>query len=220
MYHVLEKERQSLDPTPPRPYHAELNKPLEPVIPVDEEFSDDEIVSIENPVNDLSAETLVQQSAEAQKPAPRTPKTPKVAFSYKGPRNSPSTPVAIWDDERVIAAELKMQNYRAAKMNVKGGTVRTRPSALRAYYVWHCNKDMKPGDIAKLLRDPPLLTHTVTGYILDAITSEKLPFDKERMTTELLSLLQPSSLTLGRYQPLIQECGYSAASPASPSPTV
>lgn len=211
LYHVLEKERQNLDPTPPRPFHAELNKPLELAISDDEDLASDGEKQL-SPDEIASFET-------GQKDVGSGSRAPKAASSNHGPgysRSSAKIPVSSVD-KRLVAAELKMQNYRVARRAMKGGVVHASPSALRAYYVWHCNIDLKPEDIAKLARTPPLMTNTITGYILDAVTSEKLPYDKQRMTTEVLPLLRPATLALGKYQPLLQVCGYPAG-PASPSP--
>lgn len=219
LYHVLERERQCLDPTPPRPHHAELNMPLQLAISVDDEVvsDDDKLSSAEDLMDDLTGAKAKPSEKNISKSGQSAP---QVSFPNQTPNHGrPSTSAASTVDQRILAAELKMQSYRAAKRAAKGGTVYARPSALRAYYIWYCNKDMTPDDIAKLLRDPPLLTHTVTGYILDAIASENLPYDKQRMAKELLSLLQPSSLASARYQPLLQECGYFKTA-ASPSPTV
>ena len=62
-------------------------------------------------------------------------------------------------DERVIVAEVKAQNHKASK----GRASLVGLSALRAYYIWHNNTDLKPADVAKMLREPPLQTNTVVG---------------------------------------------------------
>jgi exonuclease 3'-5' domain-containing protein 2 len=218
LYHVLEKERLSLEPSPPRPYHAELNNPLEVAFAVDDEdvANDDALESVDQSVDESSVVTVVKSSQQrTPKAGPAPPKTPKSASSRPSPKSKPSTPVATWVDQRVAAAELQMQTYRAAK-RAKGAEVRAPPSMLRAYYVWHSNTDLKPGDIAKLLRDPPLLTHTVTGYILDAIANEHLSYDKQRMTSEILSVLSPNALTVARYQSIVRECRYPATPTTAP----
>lgn len=79
------------------------------------------------------------------------------------------------------------------------------PAALRAYYLWHTNDGLRPEPIAGLLRDPPLKVNTVVSYILDAITSERLPYDKARLGGEILPLLD-AKLVGGRYRYLARAC--------------
>lgn len=209
-----------MEPSPPRPYHAELNKPLEVAFAIDDEAvaNEDTLESIDDSVDESPVVTVVKSSKQrTPRAGPATPKTPKSAPSRPSPKSKPSTPAATRVDQRVAAAELQMQSYRAAK-RAKGAEVRAPPSMLRAYYVWYSNADLKPEDIAKLLRDPPLLTHTVTGYILDAIANEHLSYDKQRMISEILSILSPNALTVARYQSIVRECRYTTTTPPAPPP--
>lgn len=104
-------------------------------------------------------------------------------------------------DARITAADLRVKEHHAttARRAVK-------PSALRAYYVWHDN-DLNPAGVASLLRTPPLQTNTIVSYILDAVVTEKLPYSKTRMSSEVLCLVHPSA-TKGRYQKLAADCNY------------
>ena len=52
-----------------------------------------------------------------------------------------------------------------------------KPAELRAYHLW-CHQELEINHIASRLRDPPLVTGTVAGYILRAIQVEHLPFPK------------------------------------------
>lgn len=123
-----------------------------------------------------------------------SPPTPK-------PRAQNPPPPKPQRDARIVAAELKMTKYRSSK---KTG-IFAGPSALRAYYLWHGNNDLDPESIAKLLRDPPLQTNTVVTYILDSVKSERLPYNKVRMTA-VLSLLHPNVASGPKYQSLFKEC--------------
>lgn len=106
-------------------------------------------------------------------------------------------------DSRLSAADAAVDKFKAL---VPKRLART--SALRAYYVWHNNQDLTPASVASLLRDPPLQTNTVVTYILDVVTSEKLPYSKSRMASEVLSLVHPTAV-IGRYNTLAQTCDYS-----------
>ncbi|KAL3957611.1 hypothetical protein ACCO45_008189 [Purpureocillium lilacinum] len=104
-------------------------------------------------------------------------------------------------DARIAAAELRSREYRSSKQTPVSAT----PAALRAYYLWHANDGLRPEPIAGLLRDPPLKVNTVVSYILDAITSERLPYDKARLGGEILPLLD-AKLVGGRYRYLARAC--------------
>ncbi|KAH7008257.1 ribonuclease H-like domain-containing protein [Ilyonectria destructans] len=182
LYHVLEQERENLDPCPPRPEFAEKRLPIKMA----------EVVDIDDGAEiDLSiteVEDALEPVAEAKKPqeAIAVPK-PKTTLKER--------------DSRITAADVELELYRSRKNK----QLSVSPSALRTYYIWHANKNLKPESIAKLLREPPLKTNTVVTYILDAIAFEKLPFSKERLRSEVLSFLSANSFLQGKYKALMQE---------------
>lgn len=176
----------------------ELDLPLEVAITLDDEvIEDEELLSLQDSSD--AAGILLQNSKSGQSD-PTTPKA-KPRYSRQSPASRASSP-STSQDARVVAAEHKLQSYRLSKRTA----VAARPCALRAYYIWYYNDDLTPEAIAKVLRDPPLQTHTVTSYILDAVASEKLPYSKQRMEDELLSLIQPGSIISKKYQALLEEC--------------
>jgi hypothetical protein len=69
---------------------------------------------------------------------------------------------------------------------------------LRAYHVWHTNKDLPIAEIAKMLRTPPLKTGTVANYISCAVKKEKLPVDRRRYNEEVVELLPEKSRKAAR----------------------
>lgn len=77
-------------------------------------------------------------------------------------------------------------------------------SHLRAYHLWHHQK-MAVEEIAPLVRDPPLSPSTVTNYILQAVTLEKLEYEQESLRN-LLSAL-PSGMRKGRWKGLAEKVG-------------
>jgi hypothetical protein len=101
-------------------------------------------------------------------------------------------------DPRVVAAEKWLADYRACKPQV-----RAAPSAIRAYRIWYTSADLPPQELAKILRQPPLQTNTVVGYILDAIRLERVPFDRARLRDEVLALV-PEDVRVWRYKSLLQ----------------
>jgi hypothetical protein len=105
-------------------------------------------------------------------------------------------------DSRIIAAEKSVALYRSTKHVLK-----VQPSALRAYYIWVENHGLAPEAIAALLRNPPLQTATVVGYILSSISLESLPFPKARLRSEILSEI-PQEILDRRYSTLVKSAQY------------
>ncbi|SPO00639.1 related to werner syndrome helicase [Cephalotrichum gorgonifer] len=215
LYHVMEEDRQAMSPTPPRPFHAELNLPIRLADGVTESSTDEEAEAVEpeleadtaavTPLPTSIAEAVreslqVEQdgdpkSAEAVVDAEATPK--KQVSRAPGAPKTPGTPIS--KDSRVIAAESWVAEYCASKKT----SVVAPPRAIRAYRIWHENKALDPDGVARLLREPPLKTNTVTGYILEAVRCEKLPFEKPRLRSEVLSLLSKELLE-GRYRSVVK----------------
>ena len=87
-----------------------------------------------------------------------------------------------------------------------GGIIPTTMPPLRAYYLWYKNEDLDADDVAGLLRDPPLATNTVVGYIVKAIKAEKLPYDKGRLLEGVLGKLSALERQSFRYRGLMIAC--------------
>ncbi|EFQ27871.1 3'-5' exonuclease [Colletotrichum graminicola] len=199
LYHVLEGKRESLDPIPPRPHDAELNRPIRLA---DGQFiaaADDNAEAIDS--DDRGTTTaLSYKHVEAIKASLEIEPEgggPSIAESIRSA--SAVSPQKRQKDPRVAAADEQLARYRTT---IK--TLRATPSAVRSYYIWRNNADLTPEAIAKVLRDPPLQTNTVVSYILEAIKLEKLPFDKKRLRNEILHLL-PKDVLQGRYKALTLE---------------
>ncbi|KAJ6781944.1 hypothetical protein PWT90_04102 [Aphanocladium album] len=188
LYHVLEERRLAMDPRPDRPRHAELGLPIPiPPTPAVSDVESDlgsDIESVQDSgsdeFSDGSIEEVMQELVEAE-----------VANQ------------AAARDLIIAAGETKVAQRRASR---PGGRLSVSPSALRTFYIWQANADLTPADVARLLRDPPLQTGTVIGYILDAIRAEKLTFPKDRLQREVLSLLNPT-LASGKYRSIVKQCG-------------
>ena len=159
---------------PPRPHHAELNLPIAMAVKPAEEA-----ITVAEPSPEDSSNLKEQQL-----------KAPRISTAAK-PR-----------DARVVAAGLKVQEYRSQQLT----RTTVIPAALRAYYIWHDNSDLVPEAIAGLLRDPPLQTHTVVFYILDAVAVAKLPYSKDRLKAEVVSCLTSSRFAGGKYKAVISDC--------------
>ncbi|RCI08184.1 hypothetical protein L249_6244 [Ophiocordyceps polyrhachis-furcata BCC 54312] len=180
LFYILDAKRRKLDPTPPMPHPAELGLPI----------------AYKEPSPSPSPKLEVQLSRVLMR-RPRTA-SPRSSLRLLSPASS-SEPKER--DARVVAAEQFVLEHRSSSPSTAA------PSALRAYHIWHTNQDLDPESIAKLLRDPPLKTTTVRSYILSAISVGRLPFDKDRLRTDILSTLPPKMIH-GVYWPLYKACGF------------
>ena len=204
LFALMEHQREQLNPKPPRPHHAELGLPIRladgVAIPCAEDTEDVEARKGQDKIaTTLSADFVTSATAdieiepETDQPEPvvkKPPPTPRKPSVY------PSKP----KDSRIVAAEAWLVEYRSS--NAKP---RAAGAALRAYHVWARNNDLDPVAIARLLREPPLQTNTVVGYILEAIRLEKLPYPRARLRDEVLALLPPEVLDL-RHKALVRAC--------------
>ncbi|KAL2760811.1 hypothetical protein ACRALDRAFT_1078622 [Sodiomyces alcalophilus JCM 7366] len=206
LYHVLDEKRRTLDPVPPLPYHAELNQPIRLAEGTAVSTTEDaaEVVEAEETTATVATAATnttylssVQQTVRVEVNGGNgiTP-----SESSKRRLSAPSSSVAKRQrDGRVLAAEAQVASYR-----VSHATSRATNAQLRSYYMWHDNEGLEPAEIARLLRDPPLQTNTVVGYILESIRLQGLAFDKERLRDEVLNLV-PNEVREKKYAKLVKE---------------
>ncbi|RDA95827.1 hypothetical protein CP533_5082 [Ophiocordyceps camponoti-saundersi (nom. inval.)] len=190
LFHVLDAKRRKLDPIPPMPHPAELGLPI----------------AYKRP-SPSTAPKLEAQLSRALMPRPRTGSA-RTSLRLLTPALSSE---ASERDARVVAAEQFVLEHRGSSPSTAA------PSALRAYHLWHTNQELDPDSIAKLLRDPPLKTSTVRSYILSAVSVGRLPFDKDRLRTDILSTLPPRMI-YGVYWPLFKACGFQTSSGSGIAP--
>ena len=111
-------------------------------------------------------------------------------------------PIPPPKDPRLLEAETRLQDYK--DLHRDGTALRCAPAALKAYFLWRTNADLPPGEVAKVLREPPLQTATVVMYILTAVRAERLGFDRARMRREVLSLCGEDVLQGGRFAEILR----------------
>lgn len=207
LYDTMEIKRQALNPTPPRPYFAEDNKPIRLAegveIPTDEELDGEEpepLVSTKKQTTKFSS-TYLANASESLELDPdfeiAPPILPVTTPPTTGSKSAP--PKASSKDSRVVQAGGQADAYRATHHQN-----RAAPSSLRCYFLWHHNPDLSVQDIAALLREVPLQTSTVINYILESVKLEKLPYEKERLK-EVLAFL-PKEVVQSRYRTLAKAC--------------
>jgi hypothetical protein len=74
--------------------------------------------------------------------------------------------------------------------------IRATVPHLRAYYLWH-HRRLSPTEISACLKEPPLAHSTVSSYILQAVSLEKLECDEPRLI-EMLETI-PQSTRIARW---------------------
>lgn len=150
----------------------------------------------------------------ATKKTPSRRKTPREPAAPPPPRDPRVEEAELWAKQRILNWPTTTTTTTAAARSRNPPPYSTGPvfpctiSPLRAYYLWHSNADLDAEDVAGLLRDPPLATKTVVGYIIKAIRAERLPYDRERMLKGVLEKLPESELRSPRYRILLNYCRY------------
>ncbi|KAI9779185.1 MAG: hypothetical protein M1835_004755 [Candelina submexicana] len=181
LFHVMEGKRKALDPTPPRPAHAELNLPIRLADDVvvstsDEQQEVDEDVTADGgkpPNVETTARDFLNLAIE-DNTKPTTPPTDPSKQPKPTPTPTPKPPKA----PQIILAEDWVSSWRSSRPQYH--KPRATPAYLRAYALWH-EQNLPVADITALLRDPPLQKSTVATYILEAIRLERFEYGKDRI---------------------------------------
>ena len=211
LFNTLEIKRKALNPTPPRPYHAEEDRPIRLAegieIFTDEELDPDEPVptitrrkytKLSSSYLAAAAETIeldpdFEIKTSSSPTLPSSP-SPSATRSKSTPKPAPQRKHPV-----VLAGDSLSASYRSSHPSN-----RASPASLRCYFIWYYNPDLSLQDVAALLRDVPLQTTTVVNYILESIKLEKLPYEKERLKNVLGTL--PKEIIWGRYRALAKSC--------------
>jgi hypothetical protein len=128
---------------------------------------------------------------------------------------SPATslPLTIPVDETLHSAKYNSasawaQNYLLSTIPSPKSTAPSRIRAtiphLRAYHLWY-HQNHSLDDVASELRDPTLPHSTVSGYILQAVTLERLEYDKDAMRDMLMGL--PVGMRRGKWKWIAEKVG-------------
>ncbi|KAK9419801.1 putative 3'-5' exonuclease domain-containing protein [Seiridium unicorne] len=198
LYATLEHHRKQLDPCPPTPHHAELNLPIRLSDGLDLETDSEDEIS--EPPPDGGADVSGILSPAARKRVLKAYLKDCRSATNKLVRTLHETEElldsVITKDARVRSAEdwartFIAENYLSAAGNnrlvdtTQMGN-RAKFIQLRAYHLWHTNKNLSTEDVAALLRTPPLRPSTVVNYVADAVKLERLPVNDLRFNKEIL----------------------------------
>lgn len=223
LYDSLEAKRKQLDPSPPRPYHAELNLPIRlatgaEISTADEAIDDPDapastgniarIASSTHPLSAVEAEAEnIQIEIEDETDPNYTPiAKPKPSSRPKAAKDTKETIPQPPKTQIIIEAEAWASAHREAHPAAKTSRM-PAPSlaALRAYALWHDNPTLSLTQIASALRNPPLRSSTVSNYILEVVRVEKVSFQKERLVEVFETW--PDASKAWRYKGLREQVG-------------
>lgn len=199
---MLESKRKALSPTPPRPAHAELNLAIrlanDQTVAIDDESTEisdvdsnpaasDAVLSIEEIARDFINIAMEDFPAPALVLKTRKSKQDRTPTGTLGPE--------------LTAANDWVSHWRGTLS--PSYKPRALTCQLRAYALWHEQQHQIPA-AAAFLRDPPLQKATVAAYVIEALRSEKLPFEATRLV-EVVKCLPESGQA--RYENFLKRCG-------------
>ncbi|KAI9717508.1 MAG: hypothetical protein M1812_004649 [Candelaria pacifica] len=195
LFDVMEGKRKALDPTPPRPAHAELDLPIRLPDGVVAPTSD-ERREVEESINNNEGQPSGIETIAGDVLNPALEDNTKPTTSIADPSKQTKTPHITKRPKppQIIVAEEWVSTWRLSLPQTY--KPKATPAPLRAYALWH-QQNLSVPDIAALLRDPPLLKSTVATYILEAIRLEKFAIQKDRIG-DVLDLV-PTALRQGKY---------------------
>lgn len=219
LYAVLDHQRKNLRPTPPLPYHAELDLPIR--------LAEGAVSTPAKKKGAGADKTPVAKDEPAvqEKQENLDSGTVGVQFDADGPAEAeapePSQPQQL---EQQLEQQLLLLQQQTEEEEKEEEEQKPKPKAkpprdpriteaelltrefrrshpktpvasdrMRAFYVWRENAELGPADVGAL-HDPPLETETVLSYILEAALRTDVSFDRRRMRREVLWPLEEALL--------------------------
>jgi len=183
LFHVLEAKRNAIDPTPPRPAHAELNLPIRLADGYTAATIDEAADTIEDSTGGISVQELARgiEQADIEEPPSFDPASPSRPVAPSLASSSSGKPVSLPLSPELCLANNWVDQYRfSGAAHPSGPEVNAKPAELRAYALWH-EQGLDIPIIACILRRPPLQNLTVANYVVKAILSDCLPYNLERI---------------------------------------
>jgi hypothetical protein len=146
----------------------------------------------------------------AKKHEPTIVEAGQLATSSSPPLHTPAVTADDTHTPEYHLATAWAQNYFQSTIPSPKSTATSRVRAtiphLRSYHLWY-HQSLSLDEIAGHLRDPPLTHSTVAGYVLQAVTLERLDYDKNKMRDMMMSL--PTGLRQGRWKGMAEKVGAS-----------
>ncbi|KAF2474522.1 uncharacterized protein BDR25DRAFT_279838 [Lindgomyces ingoldianus] len=155
------------------------------------------------PITDTAVPHQPQDSAANNPPEPSSESLPTF---------TPLEPIAASKSLEYTLADTWASEHVSSTIPSPSSSMSISPLArihatvphLRAYHLWH-HQRLPLSEIAKHLRDPPLAQSTVSSYILQAVTLERLDSRAEDLRVLLRGL--PDCLRKGRFRWLVERVG-------------
>lgn len=150
-----------------------------------------------NPLNDPS---VVEQHLDD--PTHSTTSSPSLV---PGPSTTPPTaPHTPEYDQATTWAQSYLASTIPSPASRAPSHIRATIPHLRAFHMWH-HQGLALSEVARHLRDPPLAESTVGNYILQAITLERMEYDREAVRGVLMGM--PEALRRGKWKVLAEKVG-------------
>jgi ribonuclease D len=171
----------------------------------DDEFADPELESALQ-VLDLDVDGKLTDHSEAIVTVRRSQGN---GHAESGPNHTdPSPKLQGTYTPEFCSATLWAQNYLQSTIpspnSIATSRIRATIPHLRSYHLWY-HQSLSLEEIAGHLRDPPLLQSTVAGYVLQAVTLERLDYDNHKMRDMMMGL--PAGLRQGRWKGMAEKVG-------------
>lgn len=182
LYHTLELKREALDPVPPRPFNAELNKAIRLADGIEIPPGEDDPV-----VRSVDAKVIQRTRKYNKKPLKEAAEIVKDEDA---------------DGEFIPVTEFSHSFFTAASTSASSSTSRTTRAkrgklgdvshlpippgllskrSLQTYHLWLENPTLDLDALGSQLRAPPLAARNVAKLIIEAIKANKLPYEKRRL---------------------------------------
>ncbi|CAD6445487.1 142ccc37-ba03-434d-8b02-9197cc3086f5 [Sclerotinia trifoliorum] len=231
LYNILESKRQALNPMPPRPFHADQNKPIYVPKPtptstrkstrsgtkqdhplLDPEPSPKDLKpALEVPL-EAATEIEIDRDIEEKISTPnrlpwRTDRSQAFKPSLGVPKEtSQAQPVLTRDDSEASSIALAADVLIVLHLAANPETKLTRP-ILKDYFIWYHNDHLSISQIFNLFTKPGARTaatgtQRIASHILKAISCDNLPFDRHRLREALKEI--PEGVAWAKYRGLVE----------------
>lgn len=205
-------ESEAFDPPPNAPRRRPTTKAVRAAEAAEseDEFPDSELEEAFAKMNFIEPPKSTEDSVAASAPQAETSAVEERPLSTGiwPPTFAPLIPTDTVHTSEYTLATIWAQDYLSSTIPSPTSTspsrIRATVSPLRAYHIWH-HQRVPLDAVGAHLRSPALAQSTVSSYIIQAISMEKLEYRDEDLISLMATL--PANLRLGRYGWLSRKLG-------------
>ncbi|KAK7184741.1 3' -5' exonuclease helicase [Paraphaeosphaeria sporulosa] len=218
---VSSDESDAFDPPPNAPRRRLVPRAaqaaqvlLVKAVESDDDFPDPELeeafttMDLSDPLK-ITSNPVTEPTSQAETPNLESPTEQVLIEEETPPTFTPLIPADTTNHTpEYTLATTWAQNYLTSTIPSPTSTapsrIRATVSSLRAYHIWY-HQRVPIDTIGTHLRDPPLAQSTVSNYIIQAISMEKLEYKDDELIYVMRTL--PANLRVGRYGWLSRKLG-------------